>query len=246
MKAVNGSAHTSLRRDMAELLSSYTHDATNPLINLESLLQYLQRQTTDLKIAIDGSQRTNIEHLIGSAIPQTIDMMFTSSRQMRNMNNALNQLYHCHCDDLDVQPVNLNELVDDIIKQGDIAPHIHFSIDALPTIMADYDAMHIIFTALISNAVNSIHSDEISMIEIFCEQQKDALYIHVKDHGCGLIAEEVDEIYTAFYRGMKSKGQGLGIGLSMAQVLLHRYHGRITCETMVNGGSTFTIIWPEQ
>jgi len=244
MRTITDSAPPSLRREMAELLSRYTHDATNPLINLESLIQYLQNQAGDLKHAIDSGHKANIGHLMNSAMPQTMDMMLTSASQMRRMNTALNRLYHSHCDALEDELIDLNACVNGIIKQLLAAPHIHFKTDHLPTITADSDAAQIIFHALISNAVNSIHTDQRSDIEIFASRENDGLHITIKDQGCGLIIEEIDKIYTPFYQGVKSRGDGMGIGLSIAQVLLNRYGGRIDCASKINAGSTFTIVWP--
>ncbi len=244
MQAASNASTPPFRYAMGSLLSSYTHDATNPLINLESLMHYLEQQSDQLSEAIASGHQANIEHLMQQAIPKTIAMMHTSSQQMRDMNTALNQLYHCHCDDLNDVPIKLNALIDDVVMQLDKPDHISVHSAPLPVLQADPDAMQIIFTALLSNAVLSYQSQTAAQIQITTEQRDDQLHIHIRDQGCGMIAEEVTKIFTAFYRGMHRVGKGSGIGLSMAQILLERYGSQIHCTSTLGEGSTFTIIWP--
>jgi len=210
----------------------------------------LQRQSDDLRAAIASNHCSNIEHLIDKGMPQTIEMMQSSSQQLNNMNTALNKLYHCHCDNLENETLDINNLVKLEIHQLNVPDHINIHVSNLPSIYADHDAMQAIFRAFISNAINSCVSNarvdhKPARIDVSCEQQNDAICFRIQDQGCGIIKEEVNKIFTPFYRGIKSSGYGLGIGLCMAQALLNRYHSPIECKSIINEGSCFTFTWAD-
>ncbi len=246
MKPVKDAPEPSLRQDMAGLLSIYTHDAANPLINLESLVHYLQRQSNDLSAAISSGHNTNVEHLIGKAIPQTVEMMLSSSRKLHHMNTALNQLYHCYCDDLEDEMLDLNSLVALEISKLKVPCHINIYVADLPSIYADPDAMQAVFRAFISNAVNSCIIDKPTRIDLSCDQHSDGRKFHIQDQGCGIIAEETNKVFSPFYRGIKSTGYGLGIGLNIAQALLNRYGSHINITSTINQGSHVMFTWPDR
>jgi len=246
MKPVILSEQPSLRRDMANLLSVFTHDSANPLINLDSLVQYLQRQSADLKAAVASNHSSNVDHLLDQGMPQTIEMMLTSSRKLHDMNTALNQLYHCHCDDLEDELLDLNSLVALEISKLKVPDNLNIQVADLPSITADPDAMQAVFKAFISNAINSCKERESARIDIFCEQHGADMHFHISDQGCGIMAEEMNKIFTPFYRGINSSklGYGLGIGLCIAHTLLNRYQSPIDCKSTINEGSNFNFIWP--
>ncbi|MDQ6992316.1 MAG: HAMP domain-containing sensor histidine kinase [Mariprofundus sp.] len=247
MKSVNHESNHSLRRDIAEILSLFTHDASNPLINLESLIQYLQDQSNDLKVALRVNHKANISHLIDKGIPETISMMVDSQRQLCELNSALNLLYHCHCDDLQNEPLDMQALLSDLAKQHEAHGIIDISLNNVPPIHADRRAMELILGALISNAVNSYYhskSDVKPSIYIHGEIKNNNLYLTTLDHGCGITHEEMNKIFTPFYKGIHSTPAAQGIGLSIVRSLLCRYHAFIDCNSKPDHGSKFTITWP--
>lgn len=65
------------------------------------------------------------------------------------------------------------------------------------------------------------------------------------DTGIGIHSEDLQNIFTAFYRGgNKDFAPGNGIGLSLSQKIISMHHGTIQINSVVNRGSTFRIDIP--
>lgn len=67
--------------------------------------------------------------------------------------------------------------------------------------------------------------------------------IEVTDTGIGMSEEVIEKIFDPFYT--TKRRQGTGLGLSISQTLIERQGGRITAESRVGSGSTFTVWLPE-
>jgi len=71
--------------------------------------------------------------------------------------------------------------------------------------------------------------------------------ITVTDTGWGISEEEQDQVFDRFFRGEKARSMqvsGTGLGLAVAQQIAGLHGGRITVESEVDQGSTFTIWLP--
>ena len=64
--------------------------------------------------------------------------------------------------------------------------------------------------------------------------------VEIKDHGCGISAEDLPYIFDKYYRSRKDAGKvGTGLGLSITKAILQTHEFRFGVESTVNQGSTF-------
>jgi two-component system OmpR family sensor kinase len=67
----------------------------------------------------------------------------------------------------------------------------------------------------------------------------------VRDSGPGIPLEEQDKIFERFARGKGTRrSEGAGLGLSIVRAIAQAHHGRLTLESRVGVGATFTITIP--
>lgn len=130
--------------------------------------------------------------------------------------------------------------------QQELASSHEISVDHqdLPNeIVADPEALTQILTSLLSNAVK--YSPEADRVDIICSQKDGDISIAVRDYGLGIDEEELDKLFTRYFRAKTSVGiPGTGIGLNLAQMLAHLQDGAITVTSTKGEGSIFTLRLP--
>ena len=63
----------------------------------------------------------------------------------------------------------------------------------------------------------------------------------VRDNGCGMSPETLEQIYVPFFTTKKA-GEGTGLGLSVVHRIIDA-HGGLLCVTSQPGEGTEVVIW---
>jgi heavy metal sensor kinase len=114
------------------------------------------------------------------------------------------------------------------------------------TVIGDKIRLQQLFTNLIDNAIKYTTQ---GAIRVAAKKDEDAVAIKIVDTGMGIPEEEREKIFKRFYRMDKSRSRetgGVGLGLSIAEWVVHAHHGRIEVDSEINRGSTFTVYLPLQ
>jgi len=71
------------------------------------------------------------------------------------------------------------------------------------------------------------------------------LECRISDQGPGIAAQDLPELFSQYRRFDSSQGsEGLGLGLTMVKAVVERHGGRISCESVVGKGTTFSLRLP--
>lgn len=95
-------------------------------------------------------------------------------------------------------------------------------------IQAEPQLLKLAMANLVSNAVK--YTEEHGMIEIHLEESRNSVTISIVDDGIGIPEDEIEKIFTNFYRTSVSKAKGIegtGLGLSFVNDIIKRYNGSI-------------------
>ena len=114
------------------------------------------------------------------------------------------------------------------------------------TVMGDKVRLQQLFTNLIDNAIKYTLEGS---IRITVEKDEGNAVVQVRDTGIGIPHGEQENIFKRFYRVDRSRSKesgGVGLGLSIAEWIVHAHSGRIEVESELNKGSIFTICLPLQ
>jgi light-regulated signal transduction histidine kinase (bacteriophytochrome) len=123
--------------------------------------------------------------------------------------------------------------------------NVTITYDPLPNIMGDEKLLVYLFQNLIGNAIK-YRSQETPQIHISAIKQKDHFLLSVKDNGIGIDSEHLNRIFTIFQRlHGNEEYEGTGIGLAIAQKIVHLHGGRIWAESELGKGSTFYFTIPK-
>lgn len=112
---------------------------------------------------------------------------------------------------------------------------------ALPTIEANESELQQLFLNLIVNAIQAMKGN--GTLTLACKVKSGLVHVSVKDTGCGIPEESMNQIFTPFFT-TKAPGKGTGLGLSNSYSIVENMSGRIRVRSEVGVGSEFTVIIP--
>lgn len=106
------------------------------------------------------------------------------------------------------------------------------------------DLLFHVWTNLIGNAVK--FTPENGNIEVCCHHSNDCIYVKIKDNGIGMNSDTAAHIFEKFYQGDLSHAtNGNGLGLPLVKQILSMMNGRITVDSALDKGTSFTVSLPK-
>ncbi len=123
------------------------------------------------------------------------------------------------------------------------------SVESLPAVRADREAIHQVFSNLIDNAMKYGRSG--GRIVLGARPAKRGIdfgiEFYVQDFGAGIASEHLPRLFERFYRVDKARSResgGTGLGLAIAKHTMLAHGGSIRAESELNHGSTFLFTLP--
>ena len=160
----------------------------------------------------------------------------------------------------DTEPVPPIELVHDaeesfreIARSHDVDLQIvetgSVSVESLPSVRADREAIHQVFSNLIDNAMKYGRSGGRILLGARPAPRgiQFGVEFYVQDFGAGIASEHLPRLFERFYRVDKARSResgGTGLGLAIAKHIMLAHGGSIRAESELGHGSTFLFTLP--
>ena len=103
-----------------------------------------------------------------------------------------------------------------------------------------------IITNIIENSI--LYNKQGGKVVVSSIQTEEGCEIRVEDNGIGIDKEDLEKIFTRFYRVDKSKSRqtgGSGLGLPIVKALVNRLGGRISIKSELDNGTEVEIFVPD-
>jgi signal transduction histidine kinase len=145
----------------------------------------------------------------------------------------------------EVRASDLNVTVEHAVmlaRQQVLSKPIHIELEKDPSLAAvehDSDQLHQVVLNLLLNSVQAIEGA--GTVRIVVAAKKDKALISVADSGRGIPPEHLPFIFRPFYT---TKGNGTGLGLSLARRIVEDHRGRIEVESELGRGTEFLVTIP--
>jgi signal transduction histidine kinase len=92
-----------------------------------------------------------------------------------------------------------------------------------------------------ADAMSMIDDRPRELIVSTSRDEDDSVRLSVQDSGSGFDLEAAERLFDAFYT---TKGDGMGIGLSVSRSIVENHHGRIWAVLNEGPGATFSFAIP--
>lgn len=220
-----------------EFVQNVSHELRTPLTVIQNSLELLFTTPND-KI-IDKSEGIALALNETSRLSKLVTDMLTLARADSTMSDIHKDLFS----------------VDNMVKAVcqpymDLAEvqnkQLKINLDCHMNINADRDRIHELMVILLDNALK--YTDENDEISVSTSFKDNKAVITVSDTGIGISDENMDKIFSRFYREEKVRSRqrdGSGLGLSIAYWIVDRHGGTIMARHNTPKGTIFTIKLPK-
>jgi two-component system phosphate regulon sensor histidine kinase PhoR len=116
---------------------------------------------------------------------------------------------------------------------------------ALPQVVGDHDELVQLFQNLIHNAIK--YGRDHGRVEVTLSRQDALVAVAVRDDGEGIAPNAIPRLTERFYRVDVKRSRergGTGLGLAIVKHIVNRHQGRLSIESKLGVGSTFTVLLP--
>jgi len=224
---------------IGELAAGIAHEINNP-------------------VAIMVQEAGWIDDLLGEGEPCTgenLEEILRAVGQIRTQGDRCKEITYkllsfARKTDPTIREVDLNEVADEVIgltsqktRYANVRIETELSPD-LPTIQASPSELQQVLLNLVNNAIDAIERPG-GTVTVATRAAGDEVVLEVRDTGKGIPEANLGRIFDPFFT-TKPVGQGTGLGLPICYGIVEKMGGRITVESEIEKGTTFTVFIPRE
>lgn len=232
---------TAIRKTMemrADFVANVSHELRTPLTAIVGMIETLRGPAKD-----DAEARERFLSLMeeqGGRMTRLIGDLLSLSQIQANEHTK------------PTEPVRLQEVLPTVARmlspdaeRKEVAVAIEAA-DDLPAVTGDSDQLQQVFQNLVHNAIK--YGRDASTVRVVARRDgEDAIAVSVIDQGEGIAEQHLPRLTERFYRVDKARSRalgGTGLGLAIVKHILSRHQGRLSVDSEIGVGSTFTVTLP--
>ncbi len=226
---------TSKLASLGTLSAGIAHEINNSINFVNGAVIPLERKVMPW---IPTQDQEGIKKLF-AAIKHGTEMTVQIVRSLRSF-TGLNQ-----AEFKDVSILEIVQSVLTILKSKLSGVHVDVQIDPHLKIEGSQVGLSQTLMNLISNSLDALPSDGKILIHASrkYENNNERLLLKIQDNGKGMPQEILNRIFDPFFT-TKDVGKGTGLGLFIVQKEVDRHHGKLSVESEIGKGTTFTLDLP--
>ncbi len=224
-----------MRRDF---VANVSHELRTPITSIKGYAETLSEGAlSDRKAAEEFVNIIKVDaERLGSLVDDILDLSKIESGKF----------------ELQKEPVQLKKVIDRVLlvvankskkHKIDITAKIAKDIDV---VNCDEFSLEQVLINLLENAIK--YNKENGSIVIDVKETPEEFVFDVQDTGIGIPEKDLPRIFEKFYRVDKARSReigGTGLGLSIVKHLVQAHYGKVSVDSELNVGTTFTFTIPK-
>ena len=218
-----------LEQQRKEWIANISHDMKTPLTTIKGYAEIMSDEEYEISIEERKNYSSKIERNVNVIENLIKDLNFSRLLKEDKIQMKKTKINVCSL---------LKQCCEDIYIRYNNVVQFEFSEDEI-YVEADENYMRRVFVNVLCNAFIHNGNDVNVLIRCFV---KDNVIVEIEDDGKGMSEEELEKIFTRYYRGKAStEVDGSGLGLSIALEIVKAHQGEIAVMSEVGKGTKFTI-----
>lgn len=197
---------------------------------------------------------TFLKELLGSSYEEQVDAIIRNASRLKEIIESLTSVDNYETGGALVRSrkVSIARIIEDVYvsfdemaKKKNITLKKYITQDKELWVDVDAGKVAIVLSNILKNAIT--FTNEGGEIVIRGERQPDYVKVSVKDNGIGIPAKDLTHVFDRFYQvegHLTRRHGGMGLGLSVAKVMVEMHGGRIWVDSEEGKGSVFSFILP--
>ncbi len=217
-------------QDLKDFAHVVSHDLKAPLRSISGLIQILQEDYRD-KFDEDGQQI--VEDVINRT--EHMDELIGGILSYSSVQKSEEKKTFFHSKDI----------IDKLLKYIEFPQHISLEIEGdFPSLNMNPTHFQQLIQNFITNAIK-YNDKEQGKVKLSSGQNDKFYYFAVQDNGRGIDQRNQEKIFNMFQKFDAEGKSSSGIGLAIVKKIVELYQGKVSLQSEVGEGSTFTFYLPK-
>lgn len=238
-------------KELETIVYTVSHDLRSPLVNVQGFGRQLQRACGKIQQAAathaGAVPLETLRPLVEESIPQALRFINAGVGKMEMLLAGLLRYSRLGRVLLTIAPIDMDALLAGVLAaarfQFDEAK-AEIQVSPLPPCLGDSAHTSQVFANLVDNALKYRDPHRPLRLVITGRVEGEKAVYAVADNGIGISPEHQPKVFEIFHRLNPDASLGEGLGLTIAQRVLERQHGRLWVESREGEGSTFFVSLP--